>query len=178
MILNHIKGSTVVVNDRSQLNLLVHDIANTCLQKSLKLTTAESCTGGGVSYELTSIPGSSQWFDCAFVTYSNNAKIAMLGVSSESIELHGAVSQEVAKEMAEGALRHSCANVSLAITGIAGPDGGTPEKPVGTIWFSWSGSQFSTQCQKKIFMGDREAVRFQAIMFSLKKLLELIRAHY
>jgi nicotinamide-nucleotide amidase len=155
-------------------NNLLDDLAQICIKKSLKIATAESCTGGGVAYQITEKPGSSQWFERGFVTYSNLAKIEMLGVSEQTITTFGAVSQEVAEEMAEGALRYSDANVTLAITGIAGPDGGTAEKPVGTCWFAWASQYFETHSERKIFSNDRQAVREQAIIFSLEYLLHLL----
>ena len=103
------------------------------------LATAESCTGGGVAYAITAIPGSSHWFDRGFVVYTNESKIEMLGVDASLIKKHGAVSEPVARALAEGSLKHSHADYSLAITGIAGPGGGTDEKPVGTVWFAWAG---------------------------------------
>lgn len=148
------------------------------MNKSIIITAAESCTGGGVAFELTKIPGSSLWFERGFVTYSNLAKIQMLGVNEQSIDQFGAVSEEIAKQMAEGALKASSATVSLSITGIAGPEGGSLEKPVGTCWFAWSGTAFETLAKQKIFIGDRNSVRSQAILFSLKKLLQLIESYY
>lgn len=162
----------------TQLNLIINDLAIICTKKALKIATAESCTGGGVAYELTSLPGSSHWFERGFVTYSNLAKIQMLGVDQDTINQYGAVSQEVARQMAEGAIKNSNANISLAITGVAGPEGGSLNKPVGSCWFAWSSSVFDTQSQQQIFVGDRQLVRLQAILFSIKKLLQLIKFNY
>src|SRR3990167_5136864 len=114
------------------LEPLAKELGTTLKPRGLLLATAESCTGGGLSYWITSVPGSSDWYERGFVTYSNAAKIEMLGVRSATLEKFGAVSEEIAREMALGALAHSKANVSIAVTGIAGPDGGTPDKPVGT----------------------------------------------
>ena len=157
-----------------QIQSVVTAIAEACIRESMTIVTAESCTGGGVAYELTSLPGSSQWYDRGFVTYSNLAKIEMLGVLEESLNKYGAVSEEIAIEMVEGALKHSSANVSIAITGIAGPAGGSEKKPVGTCYLAWSSTSFSTECKHFIFPGDRISVRRQAILFSLSELLQLL----
>lgn len=127
------------------------------------ISIAESCTGGGLSALITEIPGSSQWFDRGFITYSNQAKIDMLGVSAKLINTEGAVSEAVAKAMALGALNFSQAQVSIAITGIAGPEGGSPEKPVGTVWIAWAHSPDVVTAQCFLFEGDRHAIREQAI---------------
>jgi len=130
------------------------------------LVTAESCTGGGLAYAITAIPGSSKWFERGFVTYSNESKQELLGVSSNTLEKYGAVSEQTVIEMAHGALRNSHADFSIAITGIAGPDGGTAEKPVGTVWFAW-GTKDKIQSQLKFFQGDRKSIREQAIEYAL-----------
>ena len=134
------------------------------------LVTAESCTGGGLAYWLTSVPGSSEWFERGFVTYSNASKQELLSVKTLTLEKFGAVSEETAREMAEGALSKSLANVSMAITGIAGPDGGSPEKPVGTVWFAWKQPTLETQTKKVLLSGNREEIREQAIRFALEQL--------
>lgn len=143
--------------------------------KTLKLTlaTAESCTGGGLSYWLTSVPGSSDWFERGFVTYSNKAKIEMLGVRAETLDQYGAVSEETALEMAEGILRYSHADLGIAITGIAGPAGGSQEKPVGTVWLAFSGKHFNTGSQCHVFTGDRQAIRLASIAKALEQLLAM-----
>jgi nicotinamide-nucleotide amidase len=136
------------------------------------LALAESCTGGGMAAAVTAVPGSSGWFECGYVTYSNPSKIEMLGVSPQTLELEGAVSEAVVREMARGAVNHSHAQVAAAISGIAGPDGGTPEKPVGTVCFAWaSGKHLSsaTIC----FQGSREKVRQQAVEYALRGVLRL-----
>ncbi len=161
----------------SHLAFILEELGKFCMENSLTITTAESCTGGGVAYEITSLPGSSHWFDRGFVTYSNEAKIEMLGVNYVDINQFGAVSQEVAKQMAEGALKNSHASLSLSITGIAGPEGGTQEKPVGFCWFAWSSLLFGTYCKKAIFLGDRRMVRDHAILFSLEQLLMYLRKY-
>lgn len=137
------------------------------------LATAESCTGGWVSEAVTAIAGSSKWFDRGFVTYSNQAKQDMLKVKAETLENVGAVSEETAIEMLNGAIAHSTAHVAVAITGIAGPDGGTPQKPVGTVWIAWGGRNLSTKTHCYYFQGDRYAVRLQATQHALDGLIRL-----
>ena len=138
------------------------------------IVTAESCTGGWVAQELTAIAGSSAWFDRGFVTYSNEAKQEMLGVSAETLKEHGAVSEETAREMAQGALARSRGTVALAITGIAGPTGGTPQKPIGTVCFAWATKDRPVRAETKHFPGDREAVRRQSVDYSLARVMELL----
>ncbi len=145
------------------------------LKRGWKLATAESCTGGGLGYFITEIPGSSGWLERGFITYSNEAKQTLLDVKITTLDDHGAVSQAVACEMAEGALAHSQAQVSIAITGIAGPDGGSIEKPVGTVWFAWAGVDLETVSEARCFAGDRHAIRLQAIQFALENLLRFIQ---
>ncbi len=139
-------------------------------EKQWKLTVAESCTGGGVGASITNIAGSSSWFDRGFITYSNESKTEMLGVSLKTIETYGAVSKETVLEMAKGALMRSAAQISVAISGIAGPDGGSPEKPVGTVWIAWAG-KVESRAQCFVFKGDRQTVRRQAIDSALKGIL-------
>lgn len=162
----------------SDLSLILEALAQQCLKHSLRLATAESCTGGGVAYAITSIAGSSHWFDRAFVTYSNEAKIEMLQVSAKTIESAGAVSMEVAKQMAQGAVKFSHADLSVAITGIAGPEGGTIEKPIGTVWFAWAGREFETISEKMVFDGNRATVRSNAILFAAEYWLHLIQQKF
>lgn len=140
----------------------------------LMLATAESCTGGWVAKVVTDIPGSSSWFDRGFVTYTNGAKQDMLGVPARALEVHGAVSEEVAQEMARGALEHSLAGVAVAVTGIAGPDGGSEDKPVGTVCFAWALEGRSPVTQRIQFAGNREEVRHQSVRLALERLLELL----
>jgi len=137
------------------------------------LATAESCTGGWLAKVVTDIPGSSGWFDRGFVTYSNGAKQDMLGVSAATLAAHGAVSEEVAREMAQGALARSHAGVAVAITGIAGPDGGTEDKPVGTVCFAFAFAGETPVSQRVQFAGDRGEVRHQSVRLALERLLEL-----
>ncbi len=138
-----------------------------------RLATAESCTGGGVAHAITAIPGSSEVFDRGFVTYSNDAKVEMLGVALETLGRHGAVSEPVAREMADGALRASRANVTVAITGIAGPEGGTADKPVGTVCFAWATLDSALVVRTEHLSGDRAAVRTAAIRVALDGVLAL-----
>ena len=141
--------------------------------RNASLTTAESCTGGGVASAITAVPGCSNWFGYGFVSYANSAKQNLLNVSAQTIEQHGAVSEAVVEQMATGALAASGADYAIAISGIAGPTGGTEDKPVGTVWFAWAGTEGVTT-QKHLLSGDRDAVREQAIEISLKQLLHHI----
>ena len=135
------------------------------------LATAESCTGGWVAASITAIAGSSAWFERGFVTYSNESKAEMLGVAPELIERHGAVSEEVARAMAVGALRHGRAQIALSITGVAGPGGGTPDKPVGLVCFGWAVGDLTQVVETKRFSGDREAVRRASVIHALQGVL-------
>lgn len=157
-----------------QLHNLAIKIGDEACRCEVMLTTAESCTGGWVAEVLTSVAGSSQWFERGFVTYSNLSKQEMLGVNGETIKQHGAVSEQTAREMAEGALRHSHAHISLAISGIAGPGGAVLEKPVGTICLAWAASGHSTLSDTRHFSGDREKIRRQAVISALDGLLEVL----
>jgi len=140
------------------------------------LATAESCTGGGVAQAITEISGSSAWFERGFVTYTNIAKVEMLGVRQTTLDAHGAVSEATVREMAEGALRHSHAHIALAVSGIAGPTGGTPEKPVGTVWFAWSLHDAETHARLHHLSGNRTEVRAQAVRIALQGILELLES--
>ena len=137
------------------------------------LATAESCTGGLIAAVCTSVAGSSDWFERGFVTYSNAAKTETLGVDAALIAAHGAVSAEVARAMAEGALTHSSAHIAIAVTGIAGPSGGTPAKPVGTVWFALAQRGAAAQAELLQLGGDRTAVREQTLVHALMRLLAL-----
>lgn len=150
---------------------LAREVGSALKKKGVMLTTAESCTGGWVAQTVTAVAGSSEWFDRGFVTYTNMAKRELLEVKTETLARAGAVSEATARAMAEGALRHSHAQVALAVTGIAGPSGGTPEKPVGTVWFAWAGSRRDTESRRESFRGDREAVRRQAVAAALRGLV-------
>ena len=141
------------------------------LARGMMVATAESCTGGLVAGAITAIAGSSAWFERGFVTYSNLAKEQQLGVASSTIERFGAVSEETAKAMAEGAVRASLAQWAVAVTGIAGPDGGSPAKPVGTVWFAWAGPGY-IQALHKRFDGGRRAVREASVRVALEGLID------
>ena len=154
-----------------QISALAERLGNALKGRGMMVATAESCTGGGIAEAITRIPGSSAWFDCAFVTYSYEAKTTMLGVHRDTLVDFGAVSQETAKEMAEGAISRSRAQVAVAVTGIAGPDGGMPDKPVGTVWFAWKFPKKPVISEVSHFSGDRVSVRRQTIVHALSKLL-------
>ncbi len=147
-------------------------------QAGRRVATAESCTGGLVCAALTEVPGSSQWFECGYVTYSNRAKREMLGVTAGTLESHGAVSEATVREMAAGALSRSGADLAVAISGVAGPDGGSAQKPVGTVWFAWAqgvgdagGLRISARCER--LPGGRAEVRCAAVQLALDGLLAL-----
>ena len=140
-------------------------------QKCMKMVTAESCTGGGIAQAVTEIPGSSAWFDRGFVTYSNEAKVQMLQVKQSTLDQCGAVSKEVAIEMAEGALTNSDAGLAVSVTGIAGPEGGTEKKPVGTVYIAWKIKGENAVCVMQSFSGDRLHIREQTVKFALKTCL-------
>jgi len=144
----------------------------------LMLATAESCTGGGVAQAVTEISGSSGWFERGFVTYTNLAKVEMLGVQQATLDAHGAVSEAIVREMAEGALRHSRADISLSVSGIAGPTGGTPEKPVGTVWFGWSLREGETHARLRLLSGNRAEIRAQAVNIALQGVLDLLAQRF
>jgi nicotinamide-nucleotide amidase len=137
------------------------------------LATAESCTGGGIAVAVTAVAGSSGWFERGFVTYSNESKVELLGVSPATLARHGAVSEETASEMVVGAIAHSHADIAAAITGIAGPDGGSPSKPVGTICLAWQQQHGDILVETRHFSGNRESVRQQAITVALERLIAL-----
>ena len=139
----------------------------------LRLVLAESCTGGGIAQAVTDVSGSSAWFDRGFVTYSNAAKIEMLGVQQSTIEEYGAVSEATALEMVSGALRYSHAELAFAVTGIAGPEGGSAAKPVGTVFIAWQLRNQGAHCVKKLFAGDRISVRQQVIVYCLQQALDV-----
>lgn len=146
--------------------------AGQCLaQRGWMLVTAESCTGGWVGQAVTAVSGSSAWYERGYITYSNTAKCEMLGVQQATLDRHGAVSPQTAKEMAIGALNRSHAQISVSITGIAGPDGGTAEKPVGMVCFAWTMQDGLVQQETHYFTGGREAVRRQAVVTALEGVL-------
>ena len=159
------------------IQTLSQTLGNKLLHSGDIVATAESCTGGGVAYAITEISGSSQWFDRSFITYTNEAKIDMLNVKQATLNENGAVSEAVVREMAMGAVANSKATIAVSISGIAGPGGGSPEKPVGTICFSWyQGSENSGRhkTEKHFFQGDRHSIRVQAIAVALKGLIAFL----
>ena len=158
--------------DQCRLEALAGRLGALLVNEQLKLVTAESCTGGWVAQCLTAIAGSSAWFDRGFVTYSNEAKQELLGVPPDMLAEHGAVSQPVAVAMAEGALRNSRADWAVAITGIAGPTGGSPQKPVGTVCFAWGCRDGRIVTSTRHFPGSREDVRAQSVEHALSGLIE------
>jgi nicotinamide-nucleotide amidase len=141
--------------------------------KAQMLATAESCTGGWVAQAVTSVAGSSGWFERGFVTYSNAAKQELLGVKAATLEKHGAVSEETAREMAQGALAHSKGTLALSVTGVAGPAGGSAAKPVGMVCFAWA-TKRAVRSETRHFSGDRESVRRQSVVRALEGVLETL----
>ncbi|MDP3540130.1 MAG: nicotinamide-nucleotide amidase [Azonexus sp.] len=160
----------------NELEILAQQLGAVLFARGEWLTAAESCTGGWVSQSVTAIAGSSGWFERGFVTYSNTAKVEMLGVPETTLERHGAVSEQTARAMAQGALAHSRADWSVAITGIAGPGGGSAEKPVGTVCFGWASKEGACEAQTCRFSGDRAGVREQSVRHALTGLLQRIEA--
>lgn len=154
---------------------MVDELANQLSEKKWMLATAESCTGGMIASFCTDKPGSSAWFERGFVTYSNDAKREMLGIPEHIILEHGAVSQHTVEAMALGALKHSYANIAVAVSGIAGPSGGTPGKPVGMVCFSWMSEYHTPRKETVNFEGDRKAIRQQAVDHALNGLIKLLR---
>ena len=151
------------------------ELGQLLLRKNLSITTAESCTGGGISYAITAISGSSAYLDRSFITYSNKAKQQMLGVKSATLLQFGAVSEETVVEMARGAAAAAGSNVAIAVSGIAGPTGGSPQKPVGTVCFGFA-VDGHVVCTTLVFTGDREQVRQQSIDFALQQIILLLTA--
>lgn len=157
-----------------ELHQLATELGDKLCARGWMLATAESCTGGWVGQLLTSLPGSSQWYERGFITYANAAKIEMLGVPADVIDEHGAVSEQTASAMAAGALTHSHAQATLAISGIAGPAGGTPKKPVGLVCYGWAladGTLMSSTCRLD---GDREEIRSRAVAAAMRGLIDLL----
>lgn len=162
------------MNDREMMQLS-QQLGETLRQLGATVTTAESCTGGWIAKAITDIAGSSAWFERGFVTYSNEAKQQMIGVDGATLEAHGAVSEPVVRQMAQGALNAAAATWAVSVSGIAGPDGGSAQKPVGTVWFGIANSQGEVRAYLQNFSGDREAVRRQATVFALEILWQNIR---
>ena len=159
----------------ADLTTLAAELGALLKARGYMLALAESCTGGMVAEAITSVAGCSTWFDRGFVTYSNQAKIDMLGVSTQTLETFGAVSEQIAVEMAFGALKHSQAHIAGSITGIAGPDGGTADKPVGTVCFAWAEINQPTITLTKNFDGNRKKIRQQAATFLMRQLIEQLQ---
>ena len=158
----------------SKIDHLATEIGEALLIHNCKLVTVESCTGGWISQAVTSVSGSSNWFDRGFVTYSNEAKQELVGVLADSLEVHGAVSEKVAIEMAIGGLKNSCADIAVSVTGIAGPDGGTPNKPVGTVWIAWANEAGKATAKCYQFDGDRSTIRHETVLKALSGIREFI----
>ncbi len=156
------------------MDVLAAQVGGLLKAHGLMLATAESCTGGGVAQAITDVAGSSAWFERGFVTYSNLAKQQMLDVSEAMLDQHGAVSEAVVREMVAGALAHSAAQVAVAVSGIAGPDGGTPDKPVGTVWFAWGLKHGVTLARVHRLAGNRSEVRAMAVHVALQGILDLL----
>jgi len=155
----------------AKLSELVNEIARRALAAKVRIVTAESCTGGWIAKAITDLADSSRWFERGYVTYSNEAKTQDLGVSKETLDAHGAVSEATVREMALGALRAAGADIAVAVSGIAGPSGGTPQKPVGTVWFAVARGNDVTS-SPRLFPGDREAVRRGSVQYALELLLQ------
>lgn len=166
--------SDKTIPDDAQLHALAQTIAAALVERGLMLVAAESCTGGWIAKILTDLPGSSAWFECGVVAYSYEAKEALLGVNPHTLEHHGAVSQETAVEMVSGALARYGASVAVAVTGVAGPSGGTREKPVGTVWIAWKRRGGYARAELFHFGGDREAVRRQTVARALEGIKKIL----
>lgn len=158
----------------ADLATLANDVASAANTARARIVTAESCTGGWIAKTLTDVAGSSSWFDCGMAAYSYEAKQALLGVNPHTLQQHGAVSRETVVEMVSGALVHSGATLAVAVTGIAGPGGGTPDKPVGTVWIGWKRRGDYPQAGLFHFDGDRDAVRRQTVAAALRGVLDLL----
>jgi len=164
------------IPDDTELAALVGELANALTARGWLMAAAESCTGGWIAKCCTDRAGSSEWFESGVVSYSNRAKQDLLGVASATLARVGAVSREVALEMAEGLRRRAGAQAAVAVTGIAGPDGGTADKPVGTVWFGWAVEGRGAAAERVVFAGDREAVRRQTVAHALQGLLHRLEA--
>ena len=153
---------------------LVKELAQRAVARQRVLATAESCTGGLISAAFTEVAGSSGWFDRGFVTYSNSAKSEMLGVPEQTLQTHGAVSEATVIAMAEGAVAHSDASLAVSVSGVAGPDGGSAEKPVGTVWIGCAGKSVQSFAEAHLFNGDRASVRHQTVIEAARLLIRCI----
>ena len=159
----------------NNLEILSADLGALLQKKKMFFTSAESCTGGLLSQSIVSVPGSSAWFGCSFITYSNISKQKILGVSKDTLKTFGAVSEEVVKEMVTGALDESHADLGIAISGIAGPGGGTDERPVGTVCVAWKLKGSETIKSTFLFEGNRNEVRYQTVITGLEGAIELLK---
>lgn len=164
-------------NTQHNLYELAVQLGTALRRRQQTLAVAESCTGGWIAKIVTDVPGSSAWFDCGLVTYSNTAKSALLGVAPAIIARHGAVSAAVVRAMVLGVLARSSAQVALAVSGVAGPDGGTPEKPVGTVYFAWGWRNAEITTERRHFSGSREQVRLQTVAVALQGALHGCTQH-
>ncbi len=153
---------------------LAEQVGERLKEKGLKVTAIESCTGGGISYALTSVAGSSDWFEYGLVTYANTAKQELVGVTAEALNQYGAVSEQVVEQMLQGGLEKTGADVAVAVSGIAGPTGGTADKPVGTVWIGVCIKKYCSKVQCFVYNGNRAAVREQSIAQALKMLIEIL----
>ncbi|TXH86662.1 MAG: CinA family protein [Rhodoferax sp.] len=167
-------GAELLQNKEQSAQKMCGQLADLLLNKGWNLATAESCTGGLIAAHCTDLAGSSQWFERGFVTYSNAAKTDLLGVDAALIDQHGAVSEPVARAMAQGALQHSKAQVAVAVTGIAGPTGGSADKPVGTVWLAWASPE-GVSAELQHFAGDRAAVRNATVVHALQGLVQRLQ---
>lgn len=155
----------------NQIFTLAERTGRLLARHKILLVTAESCTGGWIAEAVTAVAGSSAWFERGFVSYSNQAKQDMLGVPANTLKQHGAVSEEVVLEMARGAIQYSKGHISIAVSGVAGPDGGTAEKPVGTVWIGWGQKLGHAEAECFLFRGDRQAIREQTVIRALQGLI-------
>jgi nicotinamide-nucleotide amidase len=162
----------MTLDEEMELKRLAERVGAALEHAGVMLATAESCTGGWIAKVVTDVAGSSSRFERGFVTYSNPAKISLLGVEKATLECAGAVSEQTAREMAAGALRHSAAQIAVAVTGIAGPDGGSIDKPVGTVWLAWAWHNGRIEALRRHFSGDRDAVRRQTVVAALEKIVD------
>jgi len=157
------------------MDVLAAQVGGLLKAHGLLLVTAESCTGGGVAEAITNVAGSSAWFERGFVTYSNRSKQEMLGVLPTTLDQHGAVSEATVREMVAGALQHSGGQVALAVSGIAGPDGGSADKPVGTVWFAWEIQHNVARAECHHFAGNRAEIRAHAVRMALQGVVDLLK---
>lgn len=168
-------GGIINAIDDQTLHNLAKQVGLALTRQGLVLVSAESCTGGWLGQMITSIPGSSAWYDSGFITYTVNSKQEMLGISTKTLKEHGEVSEQTAREMAHGAVTRSGAQVAVSITGIAGPGGGTAKKPVGMVCFAWEMKDNHMRSETRHFSGDRRAVRQQSVAVALQGLIALLR---